>query len=77
LGVQGGEVRVVEAEPSATIFFDEDTFTGMLFGIETLSESMRDEAVRIHTSEPTGRVTSVIDSLFPKRSWFTCPIDHW
>lgn len=77
LGVQGGEVKVVETEPSATIFFDEDTFTRMLFGIETLSELMRGDAVRIHTSEPIGKVTSVIESLFPKRTWFTCPIDHW
>lgn len=78
LGLNGGELSLQsEEEPTVKIFFDSNCFTRMLFGIETIQDLIRENMVRIHTTQYLGKVISVVQALFPKRTWFISPIDHW
>ncbi|MEM2570510.1 MAG: GNAT family N-acetyltransferase [Thermoproteota archaeon] len=76
--VNGGEVNLnVEEEPSVKIFFDSNSFTRMIFGVETIEDLVFENMVRIHTTQYIGRVISMVKALFPRRIWFMSPIDHW
>lgn len=77
LSVRGGEVSIADEEPSVKIFFDSNSFTRMIFGVETISELIAENMVRIHTTQYIGRIVSIVQSLFPRRIWFMSPIDHW
>ncbi|MBO3839962.1 MAG: GNAT family N-acetyltransferase [Thermoproteota archaeon] len=78
LGVHGGEVNIpVDEEPTVRIFFDSNSFTRMVFGVETISDLITGNMVRIHTTQYIGRVVSIVQALFPRRIWFMSPIDHW
>ena len=78
LGINGGEVILDhEEEPTAKIFFDLNAFTRIIFGLETISELMFEDMVRIHTAQYIGRIVSTVQTLFPKKTFFISPIDHW
>ncbi|MEM3713284.1 MAG: hypothetical protein QXR97_07090, partial [Thermoproteota archaeon] len=63
--------------PSVKIFFDSNSFTRMVFGVETIEDLVSENMVRIHTTQYIGRVISIVKALFPRRVWFMSPIDHW
>lgn len=78
LGLHGGELRLQpEEEPTVKIFFDSNSFSRMIFGIETIQDLISGNMIRIHTTQYLGKTISVIQALFPRRTWFISPIDHW
>ncbi|MEM2088107.1 MAG: hypothetical protein QXF52_05460, partial [Thermoproteota archaeon] len=78
LGLHGGEIGLhPEEEPAVRVFFDSNCFSRMIFGIETIQDLISGNMVRIHTTQYLGKAISIIQTLFPKRTWFISPIDHW
>jgi len=77
LKVRGGELSLDDGNPSAKVAFDADSFTRMIFGIETIDKMLGKGNVRITTSEPIGKIVSILLALFPRRTWYTCPVDQW
>jgi predicted N-acetyltransferase YhbS len=78
LGLRGGEVNIpIDEEPTVKIFFDSNSFTRMVFGVETINDLVAENMVRIHTTHYLGRVLSIVQALFPRRTWFMSPMDHW
>ncbi|MGQ9479249.1 MAG: GNAT family N-acetyltransferase [Thermoproteota archaeon] len=78
IGINEGEVSIQpDEEPIVKVFFDTNSFTKMLFGVETIYELLYRNMIRIHTTQYMGKVISVIQTLFPDRKWFLCPADRW
>jgi predicted N-acetyltransferase YhbS len=77
LKISGGELSLDDGNPSARVTLDADSFTRMIFGIETTETILGKCGVTITTSEPIGKIVSVLLALFPRRTWHTCPVDQW
>jgi|GEM_PF-483648 len=77
LRTKGGELSLDDGKPSSEVAFDADSFAKMIFGVETIETALRGGGVKIITSEPLSKIVSVLLALFPRRTWYTSPIDAW